>query len=218
MSKMYITENEMRKCINESIKELIDEGFFDGVKGYFSQAKDTLAQGWKNDMNNIKDSWNNLKNYNKDKETAQAYNDANLNYRNAVKYYGKPCTTISKKGTQTGQKLLFYVHDRAGNYDYILGLEDYVNHNNVPINNDEMYKNNISGGTLSFNTNGRLYKDVVEKYIDTSTMEWKQNDIETKIKLIRDLKNYRNMRTKAWENTFNQRNLSNSTTPLNAGL
>ena len=234
MSKIRLTENELRRLVNESLVELIDEGFLGNVAqaagGYFSQVKDNLVQGAKNDWDNAKEGWNNAFNYKQNRERQrqkdilQRQNDAqqkeyeknNQTEKQITDFYGIPCKETIKGGKNRGLNQPLYIHDTAGNYDYILGQTDFIIPNsNLYIRNrdDYNYYYNNDRLFLSNRNDSQIYKNVISKYVNQNN-QWINGG--NKEKLRNALKIYRLARTKAWENMYIKKNVqgNNNANPL----
>ena len=187
MSKIKLTEGDLRKLVNESIKELIDEGVFGGL---LQNAWDTTKQGIKNDWNNIKDNWNNISNYNTNKKNS-ANKDA------VTQYYGEPCIQNPQKNNSIPS--FVYIKDRSG-YDFIMGENEFKDGNGNIITNANQYYAALKNRNLYINDNemnNPLYKNVVKQYYNPQTNMLNNNTSQQQFaKAIRD---YRLKRTQVWE-------------------
>ena len=219
MSKIRLTENELRRLVNESLVELIDEGFLGNVaqaaSGYFSQVKDNLMQGAKNDWNNMKNSWNDNMNYRQDKRDTRNHEKNNTDYNTIVNYYGQPCSEMNSGGVKRGLNKPLYVYDMKGDYEYILGMTDFVYPNSTKyIQNRQDYNFQVNNNSLflSKDPNSQIFKNVTSKFLDMNG-NWINGG--NKDKLARALKNYRLARTKAWEQVYYQKGNTGNTNNFN---
>ena len=166
MNKVRLTEEKLRDLIHESISELITEGFLGNV---WDEVKTNIAAGFRNDMRNIKGN------------LMDDYDER------IFEYYGKPLINEELQVTQQDLNRMEYLYgerkrnngelddrsekelsklelkinrsdiftrqtDNYGN-TYIVGKDDYIN-------------NSTQKQNLSFNSNGKIFYNVVGKYVD----------------------------------------------------
>lgn len=210
MSKIRLSEGDLRRLIHESIEDLINEGF---LGGYFNSAWDAIKDGVKNDIDNVKNNYNTMKNYKNNK-----------NYDNIINFYGSPC--INKPQNDSGEyndvPTLLYVKDRNG-YEYILGENELEDGDGNVISDAKSYYTALNNNALYIKKdNNPLYNNVVAKFIDGQTGSFKSG--VKKEDYANAIKKYRQQRNNVWENfedifindtnNQNSNNNNNSFNPL----
>ena len=189
--KIRLTENKLREIVNESIKELIDEGFLGdvwdniktGAQNDWCSFKNTFKggnEGYKNDV---------INKYGKPIIKQQNQFSTNILQRLDYLYNKRNNNTITAKEEKELRNLEYSMEERDIFYRksdvfgnrYIVGQDDYMNVNVIK---------------PSFNPNGKIYKNLVSKYVDRNGQylqgkNWKM--------LQSALIKYRNNRDALWE-------------------
>ena len=167
MNKVRLTEEKLRDLIHESINELITEGILGNV---WDEVKTNISAGFRNDvrniMGNVQDNYDErvFQYYGKPliseelQMTQQDLNRIEALYRLRKENNGK----LDEKSERELSNLEFKLNrsdiftrqtDNYGN-TYIVGEDDYVNNSALKQN-------------LSFRTDGKIFKNVVGKYVNS---------------------------------------------------